>query len=170
MTRGATEITPAKRILVTVALLILAPVVMVGGSIANNAQKQEAARIAAEEARRVAEETAKKVAEEQARILEAQVRAAEENARVLEAQARAAEGRAAASYDAHARAEAKELARIEMLRAQCESWGGREPAGPATLGSIAVLPLRLRGIQYCDQYEQAVKERQYYDALRRQGR
>ena len=47
-TRGRAEIAMGKRILATVALLILAPVVLVGGFIAIDSQKKEAARVVAE--------------------------------------------------------------------------------------------------------------------------
>jgi hypothetical protein len=47
-TRGATEITPGKRVLATVAMLVLTPVVLVGGFIAVNSLKKESAGIAAE--------------------------------------------------------------------------------------------------------------------------
>jgi hypothetical protein len=47
-TRGAAEITQGKRILATLAMLVLVPVVLVGGFIATDSQKNESARIAAE--------------------------------------------------------------------------------------------------------------------------
>ena len=48
MTRGAAEITQGKRILATVAMLVLTPVILVGGFIAVDSQKKESARMAAE--------------------------------------------------------------------------------------------------------------------------
>lgn len=47
-TRGAAEVTQGARIFVTVAMLVLAPVVLVGGFIAVDSQKKELARNAAE--------------------------------------------------------------------------------------------------------------------------
>lgn len=128
------------------------------------AQKEEAARIAAEEtrrvvaeeARRVAEATAKKAAEEKARVLEA--RLAEERARIMEAQARAVEDRA---RQAASRADAEDLARVENLRAQCDAAGA---AANRTGGFVAA---RL-AIPICMQSERAVKDRLRYEALRSQ--
>jgi curved DNA-binding protein CbpA len=140
---------------------------------------EETRKLAAEETRRAAEARAQAIATENARILEAQSRAAEERARIRESQARAAEERAritearlvdsreAANYDARARAEAKELARIDMLRELCQAYaaaskGGRSPAASFASSNMA--------LKYCVPYEQAMKERQYYESLKRQGR
>lgn len=155
MTRGASEITREKRIVVTVALLVLALVVQTGGNVAES-QSKEAARIAAEETRRVAEATAKKAAEEKARVLEA--RLAEERARIMEAQARAAEDRA---RQAASRADAEDLARVEKLRAQCDAAGAvANRTGGFTAARLA--------IPICMQSERAVKDRLRYEALRSQ--
>jgi curved DNA-binding protein CbpA len=133
------------------------------------AQREEAIRIAAEETRRVAEK--------KARALEAQVRAAEERARITEAQARAAEDRARQAeaktradqfetqrQSALARlADAEDLARIANLRAQCDATGAAVNRSSNWAGSFVGAQF---GIVYCTQYEQAVKNRQRYEAMR----
>lgn len=177
-TRGTAEITQGKRMLATVALLLLAPVVLVGGSIAVESQKKEAARV-------VAEETAKRSAEENARVLEAQARAAEERARIAEyqalvqqarvaeerariaeeqalaQQARVADAQAAAYNQARARADAQQLARIESLRQQCE---GARSAGNVKPGSLASFYGAQMNMKLCSGYDT------YYQTPSRQRR
>lgn len=133
------------------------------------AQREEAAKIAAEETR--------KVAEEKARVSEAQVRAAEERARITEAQARAAEDRARQAeakmrsdqfekprQSALARlADAEDLARVEKLRAQCDAAGAAANRSSNAAGNFVAAQL---GIAYCTQYERALKNRQRFEAMR----
>ena len=61
------------------------------------------------------------------------------------------------------RADAEDLARVENLRAQCDTAGAAAKRSKSATGRFAAARL---GIAYCRQYERAVKDRQRYEALR----
>ena len=78
---------------------------------------------------------------------------------------------AAIAQDQLARREAKEIARIISLGEQCQALKNVTEDVPKTaFGSMVGLPMGIQAFNVCAQYDQAVKERQLYEALRDQQR
>ena len=78
---------------------------------------------------------------------------------------------AAIAQDQLARREAKEIARIYSLEEQCQALKDAAQSIPKEgLGPMAALPIGTQAFKVCAQYDQAVKERQLYEALRDQQR
>lgn len=151
----------------------------------NQAAEEAAAQAqAAHEAAKKAEEKAMD-ALKQAREAEDQAREARDRARDAESQSRSSFARPSAPADpyAYARREAAEIARIQRLGAECnalmaqmarrqQSSGGSTRSDSIRSGTqaMAQLPMAQRASQVCAQYNQALRERQIYEALRAQQR
>lgn len=73
--------------------------------------------------------------------------------------------------DQLARREAKELARLVNLRGQCAALTKAVQRIPidSGFGAMAAQPMATRAYRVCVEYDRALKERQYYEALRGQG-